>query len=125
MRLYQTAGYRLSETLPLPKIQVDQRAEIMVIGIVGDTTLRRSSWFQGVVLSPDLYDCVLMSVGIAGGVFAVPGVRVLLGLPLGDVEGRISGFEPRGTLNDGLQVSWEYWVLGQCWLEAQRMKIKG
>lgn len=79
MRLYQTAGYRLSETLPLPKIQIDQRADIMIIGIVGDTTLRRSSWFQGVVLSPDFYDCVLMSVEIAGGVFAVPGVRPAIG----------------------------------------------
>lgn len=132
MKLYQTAGYRFFEALPLAKIPKEQRADIVVIGIVGDTVLRSFAWFQGAaVLSPDLYDCVLMFVEIAGCVFAVPGARVLSGLPLGDVEDRISSFEPRGTSNNGSQVSWKYWIpatdtaLGQCWLEAQGMKIKG
>lgn len=132
MKLYQTAGYRCFEALPLTKIPKEQRADIAIIGIVGDTALRSFAWFQGaVVLSPDLYDCVLVFVEIAGCVFAVPGVRVLSGLPLGDVEDRISNFEPRGTSNNGFQVSWKYWIpatdttLGQCWLEAQGMKIKG
>lgn len=54
------------------------------IGIVGDTVLHSSEWFRGAaVLSTNLCDCVK----IAGGVFAVPGVHVLSGLSLGDVEG--------------------------------------
>lgn len=84
------------------------RADIAIIGIVGDTGFLQSfAWFQGAaVLSPDLYDSVLVFVEIAGCVFAVPGVRVLSSLPLGDVEDRISNFESRGTSNNGFQVSW-------------------
>lgn len=132
MQLYQTAGCRLYEALPLAKFTEDQRTGIIIVGIVGDTVLRSSAWLQGAaVLSPDLYDCVLVFVEIAGGVFAVPGVRVLSGLSLGDIEDRISDFEPRGTSNNGLLVSWEYWIpvedgaLGRCWLEARGMEIKG
>lgn len=132
MRLYKTAGCRLYEALPLAKFTDDQRTGITIVGIVGDTVLRSSAWLQGAaVLSPDLYDCVLVFVEIAGGVFAVPGVRVLSGLSLGDIENRVSGFEPRGTSNNGLLVSWEYWIpvedgdLGRCWLEARGMEVKG
>lgn len=131
IELYKSAGYKLLEALPLAKISKNQSTNINIIGIVGDTVLRSSIWFQGVSdLSPDLYDCVLVFVEISGSVFAVPGVRVLSGLPLGDVEDRVSSFEPRGTSNNGSQISWEYWIpakddiIGQCWLEARGMKIK-
>lgn len=131
MEMYKSAGCRLLDAIPLGKVPNNQRMNIEIVGVVGDTVLRSSNWFQGVsALSPDLYDCALVFVKVAGSVFAVPGVRVLSGLPTGDVEGRVSGFEPRGTTNNGFEVSWDYWVPvkddipGQFWLEARGMRIK-
>lgn len=131
MRLYGTAGNRLFNVFPIAKIPHNQNTNIKIIGIVGDTVLRSSAWFQGVsVLSPDLYDCALVFIDIEGSVFAVPCVRVLAGMPPGDVEDRISSFEPRGTSNDGRGISWAYWIpaqdgiLGYCWLEAWGMEVR-
>jgi hypothetical protein len=126
--LFNTAGWSLTEELP---IQNNFAGPLAVVDVVGDTVLRTVNWTSGANLNnADLYDAVLVIIKVDGNFFAVPAVRVSVSWCRKHKRSR-----QRGDSHGEICAKTEEWVLWipaivqdeseKRWLYAHGSKIRG
>jgi hypothetical protein len=126
--LFNTAGWSLTEELPIPN---NFAGPLAVVDVVGDTVLRTVNWTSGANLNnADLYDAVLVIIKVDGNFFAVPAVRVSVSWCRKHKRSR-----QRGDSHGEICAKTEEWVLWipaivqgeneKRWLYAHGSKIRG
>ncbi|KAK5014204.1 hypothetical protein LTR16_003957, partial [Cryomyces antarcticus] len=106
------------------QFEAEQGVELTVLAVVGDTLLSSAAWMRGCPLTGmDLYDSCIVCLKVAGETKLIPSARVLSGPPKEvapkDVEtGVAPAFVAIGGTNDGINISWVYWIPyeGNRWL---------
>ena len=125
-------AYNMRDRYPLAADQAtDDKVEINIVAVIGDTTLSSACWVFGSKLTGmDLYDSCVLVLNVNGNVIAVPSARVLTdkaALPKSDAEAAIGPLFPlRGNSNTGRDILWFYWI--PCgddkWLQVSTTDMK-
>ena len=109
-------AYNMRDRYPLASDQApNDKVEINIVAVIGDTTLSSACWMFGSKLTGmDLYDSCVLVLNVNGNVIAVPSARVLTdkaALPKSDAEAAIGSLFPlRGNSNTGRDILWFYWI---------------
>ncbi|KAJ9664935.1 hypothetical protein H2201_004987 [Coniosporium apollinis] len=117
LELFRDASRELQQNyLPSTVIDNSQGVTIDIVAVIGDTVLSSIAWLQGHPLTGmDLYDSCIVALSCSGRTLLVPSARVLSGPPKDaapkDIETSVApNFAPRGGSNDGVNISWVYWI---------------
>lgn len=117
LELFKDASRELQQNyLPSAVINSSQDVTIDILAVIGDTVLSSITWLQGhPLIGMDLYDSCIVALSCSGRILLVPSARVLSGPPKDaapkDIETSVApNFAPRGGSNDGVNISWVYWI---------------
>lgn len=109
-------AYDLRTEYPLTAGLVsNEKIQINIAEIIGDTTLSSACWLFGSKLTGmELYDSCVLVLNVNGNTVAIPSARVLTdkaALPKVDAEAAIGPVFPlRGNSNTGRDILWFYWI---------------
>lgn len=116
--------------IPILAQSIPDKFELLIVAVMGDTTLTSAAWLVGSKLSGmDLYDSCVLILNIRGTYVSVPAARALCSSTNlnTDVEGSSHVFSPKGSLSQGPEtVRWHYWIPApnKCWMHMQSDGLK-